>query len=118
MWPAPDRSRLVREADDVVLRFFDTRELEEFATTLAMDLDGGFLGLASPYATPARNNRVKVIIEGLSPRAVRYHEQQQLGIYRKAELANIFKWKLKELGYTSEFAESATKELVTRLAVR
>jgi hypothetical protein len=30
----------------------------------------------------------------------------------------VFRWKLKEHGYTNEFAEHATKEIVTRLAVK
>ena len=57
-------------------------------------------------------------MEGLSARALRYHEQHKLGIYKKAKLGNVFKWRLKELGYSAEFAERVTKELVTRLAIR
>ena len=38
-------------------------------------------------------------------------------IIRKAKIGNVFKWKLKELGYSDDFAERATKEIVTRLAV-
>src|SRR4029434_4376905 len=62
-------------------------------------------------------HQVKVIMEGLAARAVRYHEQHKLGIYRKAKLANVFKWKLTEIGYSKPFVERATQETATRLAL-
>ena len=94
-----------------------TRELEEFATSLANDL-----GRRYPPASEARTDagakyQVKVILEGLGARAVRYHGEHKLSVYRKAKLGNVFKWRLKELGYSDDFAEQATKEIVTRLAV-
>jgi hypothetical protein len=101
-----------------IFKMFDTRELEEFATALAADLGRRF-----PPASEARTDRgatsqIKVIMDGLSARAVRYHEEHKLGVYKKAKLGNVFKWKLKELGYSDTFAENATKEIVTRLAVK
>jgi hypothetical protein len=57
-------------------------------------------------------------LEGLASRAVRYHEQHKLGVYKKAKLANVFKWKLTDLGYSKPFVERATKEIATRLAVK
>jgi len=99
-------------------KFWDTRDLEEFATNLALDMGRRFPPASEARTDDGAKRQVKVIIEGLAARAVRYHEQQKLGVYRKAKLANVFKWKLRELGYTPEFAETATKELVTHLAVR
>lgn len=101
-----------------LLKMFDTRELEEFATNLAMDMGRRFPPASEGRTDETAKRQIKVILEGLSARAVRYHEQQKLNIYRKAKLANVFKWKLKELGYSKQFSETATKELVTRLAVR
>ena len=101
-----------------MLGFLKTREIEEFATGLANDLGRRF-----PPASEARTDKgaaqqIKVIIDGLSARAVRYHGEHKLGIYGKAKLGNVFKWKLKELGYSAGFAERATKEIITRLAVK
>jgi hypothetical protein len=101
-----------------MLKFFDTRELEEFATGLATDFARRFPPASESRTDPGAAHQFKVILEGLGARAVRYRDQHGLGLYRKAKLGNVFRWKLKELGYSAQFIERATKELVTRLAVR
>ena len=101
-----------------ILKTFDTRELEEFATALAVDLGRRFPPASEARTDPGVQHQMKVILEGLTVRAVRYHEQHKLGIYKKAKLANVFKWKLSELGYSAPFVELATKQIVTRLAVK
>src|SRR5438876_12014951 len=103
-------------ASMAILKFFDTRELEEFATGLAADLARRFPPASESRTDPGAVHQIKVILEGLAARAVRYHEQHKLGIYKKAKLANVFKWKLAELGYSANFVDLATKELATRLA--
>jgi hypothetical protein len=100
------------------LKFFDTRELEEFAVVLAADLARRFPPASEQRTDPGAKHQIKVILEGLSARAVRFHDQHKLGVYKKAKLANVFRWKLKEFGYSSGFIDSATKEIVTRLAVK
>ena len=96
----------------------DTRELEEFATALAADLGRRFPPESEARTDPGAKQQLKVIVDGLSARAVRFHDQQKLGVYRKAKLANVFRWKLAEIGYSKPFIERVTKEIVTRLAVR
>jgi hypothetical protein len=96
---------------------FNTRELEEFATGLASDLGRRFPPSSEARTDPGAKHQVKVILEGLGARAVRYQLEHNLGVYKKAKLGNVFKWKLKELGYSDTFAELATKDIVTRLAV-
>ena len=101
-----------------ILKAFDTRELEEFATTLAADFGRRFPPASEARTDPGVEHQIKVILEGLTARAVRYHEQHKLGVYKKAKLANVFKWKLTELGYSEAMVERATKQIVTRLAVK
>jgi hypothetical protein len=101
-----------------ILGFFDTRELEEFAVVLASDLARRFPPASEQRTDPGAVHQIKVILEGLAARAVRYHSQHKLGVYKKAKLANVFQWKLKELGYSQPFIERATKEIVTQLAVK
>jgi hypothetical protein len=96
---------------------FNTKEIEEFATTLATDLGRRFPPASEARTDPGAQHQIKVILEGLGARAVRFNKEHKLGIYKKAKLGNVFKWKLKDLGYSNDFAERATKEIVTRLAV-
>lgn len=100
------------------LKFLDTQELEEFAVVLATDLARRFPPTSENRTDPGAVHQIKVILEGLAARAVRYHDQHKLGVYKKAKLANVFQWKLKELGYSPKFTENATKEIVRRLAVK
>jgi hypothetical protein len=101
-----------------ILKVLDTKELEEFATGLAADMARRFPPASENRTDPGAAHQLKVILEGLAARAVRYHDEHKLGLYKKAKLGNVFRWKLKELGYSTAFIERATKELVTRLAVK
>jgi hypothetical protein len=101
-----------------LLRFLDTKELDEFAAGLANDLGRRFPPESEARTDPGAKHQIKVILEGLAARALRYHEEKKLGVYKKAKLGNVFQWKLKELGYSPEFVERATKEIVTRLAAK
>ena len=93
------------------------RELEEFALSLAEDLGRRFPPASEGRTDPGAQHQIKVILEGLGARAVRYHQEHKLNVYKKAKLGNTFQWKLKEIGFSDAFAERATKEIVTRLAV-
>jgi hypothetical protein len=95
----------------------NTADLEQFAIALATDLQRRFPPASEARTDPGAKHQIKVILEGLGARAIRYQSDQKLGIYKKAKLANVFKWKLKDLGYSDEFAERATKDIATRLAV-
>ena len=101
-----------------ILKFLDTRELEDFATGLALDLGRRFPPASETRTDPGAQHQIKVILEGLAARAVRYRQEHNLGIYKKAKLGNVFRWKLKEQGYSPAFIERATKEIITRLAVK
>lgn len=101
-----------------LFKFLDTTDIEQFATVLANDLGRRFPPASEARTDTGMHHQLKVIMDGLSARAVRYREQNKLGIYRKAKLGNVFKWKLKELGYSDEFVERATKEIITRLALK
>lgn len=101
-----------------ILKIFDTTEIEQFAATLADDLTRRFPPASEARTDPGVQHQIKVILEGLAARAVRYHQQQKLGLYKKAKLANVFKWRLAEAGYSKSFVDHATKEIATSLAVK
>ncbi len=100
-----------------LLSIFDTKELEDFAIALAEDLGRRFPPKSEARTDQGAKHQIKVILEGLSARAVRYREEHKLGIYRKAKLANTFRWRLTELGYSKSFVDEATKAVVTRISL-
>ena len=101
-----------------LLGLIDTKELEAFAAGLAADLGRRFPPASEARTDPGAAHQISVILAGLSARAVRYHEEHKLGVYRKAKLGNVFKWKLTELGYSAQFVDRATREIVTHLAAK
>ena len=100
-----------------IFGLLNTREIDEFGVELANDLGRRFPPASESRTDAGAKNQIRIILEGLGARAVRYHAENRLGIYKKAKLGNVFKWRLKELGYSDEFAERATKDIITRLAV-
>ena len=50
--------------------------------------------------------------------AARFRDEKALGLYKKAKLGNVFRWKLKDLGYSDAFVDKATNAIVTRVAMK
>jgi hypothetical protein len=101
-----------------MLKIFNTTEIDSFASSLAEDLGRRFPPASESRTDPGASQQLKAILESIGARALQFHEQQKLGVYKKAKLGNVFRWKLKELGYSDDFVERVTREIVTRLAAR
>lgn len=99
-----------------LLGLIDTREIDEFATALAEDLCRRYPPASEGRTDPGAKQQLDVITEGLTARALRFHKEHKLGVYKKAKLANVFRWKLSDLGYSKDFVERVTKILAKRLA--
>lgn len=100
------------------LGLVDTAEVEAFATALAEDLGRRFPPSSEARTDVGAKNQLGIILDGLGMRAVRFRDEKQLGLYKKAKLGNVFRWKLKELGYTDAFIDQATSSIVTRVAIK
>ena len=100
------------------LGLVDTKEVEAFATTLAEDLGRRFPPASEKRTDAGATNQLGVILEGLAARAVRFRDEKRLGLYKKAKLGNVFRWKLKDLGYSDAFVDRATNAIVTRVAMK
>ena len=57
-------------------------------------------------------NRITKVLEDTLEKAEEYQKSRRLGAYKKARLANAFRWQLKGLGYSDKFVELATEGLV------
>ncbi len=101
-----------------LLGLVDTKEVEAFANTLAEDLGRRFPPASEQRTDAGAKHQLGVILEGLGVRAARFRDEKRLGLYKKAKLGNVFRWKLKELGYSAEFVDKATTAIVTRVATK
>lgn len=95
---------------------FDTRKVDDFARNLALDLSRRFPPAGESRTDKGAENQLAVITESLHVRALRFHQENRLGIFKKARLGNTFRWKLKELGYSDALISKVTDDLVKRLA--
>ena len=95
--------------------FSRSREIEQFAAGLARDF-----AKACPVSdTQGERNAVKKMagaIDAACDHAAAFHKDKKLGIYGKAKLGTTFKWELKALGYSDEFVDELTRNLLLRLA--
>ncbi len=96
--------------------FFDTKEVEAFAVALASDLARRFPPASEARSDKGAKSQLAHILDDLAARAAAFHAQKTLGIYKKAKLGNVLRWKLKELGFSEDFCENATAAIITRLA--
>lgn len=98
--------------------WFNTKAVDDCAASLTADfaarypvsVDGG-KGTAAP-------NRLEQALVELYARAEKFHREQNLGLYKKAKLANAIKWHLRELGYDNDLVEKISKTIAIRLAAK
>lgn len=89
------------------------KDVDEFATKLAEMVSKRYpptLDQAKEKRVSA--NRITKVLEDVLNEAADYGQKNRLGVFKKARLANAFKWQLKELGYSEKFIEVATEGLV------
>ena len=89
------------------------KELDTFAKTLAQDLAKRYPpALENSPEKKISPNRITKVLEEAVGKAVKFNQDQQLGMVGKAKLGNTFRWELKELGYSERFVELATEALI------
>lgn len=90
--------------------------LDAFATTLATDIEKRYP--PSLDNTPSKHpsiTRLTRIIEDVCKQVILYQAEHRLGWIGKARLANKFKWRLKEKGYSKNFIDFATEAVIVHL---
>ena len=92
------------------------KKVKEFANSLA-----AYLAKRYPPSMENGSDRkispkgLSNILEGVYEKATEFKRENKIGIYKTAKLSNIFRWELKELGYSDKFIEVATEGLVVYL---
>lgn len=97
----------------MILEFFSTRKVTDFAKALAQDVAKRYpAAIANNPAQMVSQKRLSGILEEAFTRAAEFNREYKLGWYKKSKLANEFKWELKELGYDEKFIHVATEGLL------
>lgn len=94
------------------------KQVDEFARGLAMEI---FRlrppeGKASPGNPGVSLKNLERKVDELFVRAAGFRKEHKLGIYKKARLANTFRWEMKERGYDDGFIEMINEKLVVAIS--
>lgn len=92
-------------------------QVDEFAKSLAKELARDYPpALEKDSDKTVWEKKLALTLQGIFGKAREYREQHKLGIYKKARLANTFRWELQEMGYNAPFVEKATEGLVVQIS--
>lgn len=99
--------------------WFKAIEVEAFGQKLVEDFARRFPpALESDERPGMPSSRLSQALVEFYARAEKFRVQENLGVYKKAKLANTVKWRMKELGYSEVLIEDMIKSLAVRLAGR
>jgi hypothetical protein len=98
------------------LNWFDTSEVDAFATSLANE----FIQRSPPQqAAPAARGAQSRMREAASAMLVRvgnFASGRQLNIFKRARLANSLKWRLHEAGYDKNLVDDLTLDVAKKVS--
>lgn len=97
--------------------FFKNEADDQFIRSLTEKIERRFpSSVAKKRAKTLNTERIGDIFEQILTEALIYKRNVKPNFFRKARMANLFKWGLLEAGYPPEFADSLTKGMVIYMA--
>ena len=98
-------------------KWFDTKEMDEFACSIAAELIKRVPPSSLDPATKKAVGQLKTSHHAIFTRAENFARTHPLNIYKRARVGNSFRWALKEAGYPTDLVEAWTYELVTLITL-
>lgn len=98
----------------MIFSWFDAKGEAEFGTGLAESYDKKFREIERAADKKKEEKRLKLVANVLSD-ARQYAKTHKLNVYKKAQLGNAFKWKLKDLGHDEKLVDLLTKDVLLAL---
>lgn len=99
----------------MMLGWFDAREASRFGAELA----GWYAAQLPREATSLSDKkfaaRSESAMKQMARRVDEFKQRQTLNVYKRAKLANAFKWSLRDVGYDTAYIDRLTEWLVARL---
>ena len=100
-----------------MLKWFDSKEVDEFADWLASEIIKRFPPAGLDTDSKKAAQRLQKVHESLFLRIEAFARKNKLNIYTRARLGNRVKWALRDAGYPLQFSEPFTHEVVTVISV-
>ncbi|MES2632522.1 MAG: hypothetical protein V4669_06090 [Pseudomonadota bacterium] len=101
----------------MVLKWFDTAAVDAFADTMVNMFVSRFPATEFSVGGKKQEARFRKVQATLAQELTGFRRKHPLNIYKKARLANRFKWALKEAGYPDSFIDELAYELATLSAI-
>jgi len=101
----------------MILQWFDTKEVDALADRLAQDLARRIPPTSDGVAGKKADATLARTREAVLRQARDFTGKQHLNVFKKARLANRFKWALREAGYPKEFVDNIAFELARAMAM-
>lgn len=89
-------------------------QVDNFAKSLVQELARHYPP-AYEQGEGKADRKVFSVLDSLFGKARDFRNLHKLGVYKKARLANTFRWEMQELGYSAKFTEFATEGLVVSM---
>jgi hypothetical protein len=100
----------------MIFNWFDTKDVDVLAARMAREL----AERVPPASVGAHGKKAEAKQQRTHDMVLRqahdFARRETLNVYKKARLANRFKWALIEAGYPKEFVDTMTYELATVVA--
>lgn len=96
-----------------MFQWFDTRAVKAFGNALA-DQVIALQQTTKKIDKKRPDNRKDLIVRRISEQVTELKRTERMNIYKLAQLANVFKWRLKEAGLDDDYVESLTTLLLAR----
>lgn len=101
-----------------IIDWFSTREIEEFARSIAQEIIKRVPPSSLDAPTKRAAGQLKHSHHEIYAQTEKFALTHPLNLYKKARLGNCFRWALRDAGYPPEFIESWTYELVTFITLK
>lgn len=96
----------------MVFDWFNTKELDEFADAMVARLIENYPPSSDPLSGKKAFERMRRLFGSTFDRIDGLVRSRPLNLYKKAHFANRVRWALREAGYSAEFVDTMTQELV------
>lgn len=96
----------------MVFGWFEAREAKEFGALLAR-----FYAERVPVEAQINEKKfaakTQEVLQKMARQVQEFKSKTRVGIYKKAQIGNAFKWTLKDAGYDEQYVEKLTLWLMT-----